>query len=237
MNRGIGGFIALAFIFILFNCNGNRGIQDDGYGEQRKDMVERQIIQRGIHNPKVINAMMKVPRHKFVPEEYRVNSYDDMPLPIGYSQTISQPYIVAYMTEILKPDSTKNVLEIGTGSGYQAAILSMLYKNVYSIEIVEPLGIKAKRVFIEEHYDNIKTRVGDGYLGWKENAPFDAIIVTCAPDNIPAPLIDQLAEGGKMVIPVGDNYNQKLYLLEKKHGKISQTETISVIFVPMMREK
>jgi protein-L-isoaspartate(D-aspartate) O-methyltransferase len=157
-------------------------------------------------------------------------------LPIGHNQTISQPYIVAYMTEILNPDSNKKVLEIGTGSGYQAAILSLLYKEVYTVEIIEALGAKAKRLFDEEGYKNIKVKTGDGYEGWKEYAPFDAIIVTCAPTDIPQPLIEQLAEGGKMIIPVGGYYSQVLILLEKRNGKIIETETLPVIFVPMTRE-
>jgi protein-L-isoaspartate(D-aspartate) O-methyltransferase len=227
----------LALVFITLNCFNRQDLNEDNYSRQRKTMVEQQIKDRGIHNKKVLAALMSVPRHKFVPEEYKNYSYDDRPLPIGYDQTISQPFIVAYMTEILDPDSTKKVLEIGTGSGYQAAILSLLYKDVYTVEIIEALGKRAKRVFDEEGYDNIKVKIGDGYQGWKEYAPFDAIIVTCAPANIPQPLVDQLAEGGKMIIPVGEHFNQVLYLLEKINGKIRKTETLPVVFVPMMREK
>jgi protein-L-isoaspartate(D-aspartate) O-methyltransferase len=227
----------LALVFITLNCFNRQDLNEDNYSRQRKTMVEQQIKDRGIHNKKVLAALMSVPRHKFVPEEYKNYSYDDRPLPIGYDQTISQPFIVAYMTEILDPDSTKKVLEIGTGSGYQAAILSLLYKDVYTVEIIEALGKRAKRVFDEEGYDNIKVKIGDGYQGWKEYAPFNAIIVTCAPANIPQPLVDQLAEGGKMIIPVGEHFNQVLYLLEKINGKIRKTETLPVVFVPMMREK
>lgn len=226
----------VGIVFITSNCSNGQFVNEDKYFFQRKTMVEKQIKDRGIRNEKVLDALMKVPRHKFVPVEYISSSYDDSPLPIGYGQTISQPYIVAYMTEILDPNNTENILEIGTGSGYQAAILSLLYKNVYTIEIIESLGISAKGLFEKEGYNNIKTKIGDGYLGWKEFAPFDAIIVTCAPTNIPGPLIDQLAEGGKMIIPVGELYNQVLYLLKKKNGKINKTQTLPVRFVPMLRD-
>jgi protein-L-isoaspartate(D-aspartate) O-methyltransferase len=199
-------------------------------------MVQHQIRDRGIRDERVLEALMEVPRHRFVPEEYKRHSYDDSALPVGYNQTISQPYVVAFMTEILKPDSDEIVLEIGTGSGYQAAVLSKLYKAVYTIEIIKPLGERARKVLEEEKCRNVKVRIGDGYLGWKEYAPYDAIIVTCAPDNVPAPLVEQLAEGGRMIIPVGDSFRQDLYLLEKKGGKIRQTQTLPVMFVPMRRE-
>jgi protein-L-isoaspartate(D-aspartate) O-methyltransferase len=199
-------------------------------------MVETQIRDRGIRNKYLLDALMHVPRHQFVPDEYKKFSYDDRPLPIGYNQTISQPYVVAYMTEILDPDSSKRVLEIGTGSGYQAAILSRLYKEVYTIEIIEALGRNSKTIFEKEGYKNIQVKIGDGYLGWPEKSPFDAIIVTCAPDNIPSPLVDQLAEGGRMIIPVGNSYDQVLYLLEKRNGKIKKTATLPVLFVPMLRD-
>ena len=227
----------LALVFMTFNFSNGQDTSKDKYFLLRKTMVERQIKERGIHNTKVLGALMDVQRHKFVPDDYKNFAYDDRALPIGYNQTISQPYIVAYMTEILNPDPTKKVLEIGTGSGYQAAILSMLYKEVYTIEIIGPLGEKAKKVFAEKGYSNIKVKIGDGYQGWKEYAPFDAIIVTCAPANIPQSLVQQLAEGGKMVIPVGKPYNQVLYLLEKRGGKIRKTATLSVQFVPMVREQ
>jgi len=226
----------LALVFMTFNFSNGQDSSKDKYFLLRKTMVEQQIKERGIHNTKVLGALMDVQRHKFVPDEYKNFSYDDRPLPIGHNQTISQPYIVAYMTEILNPDPAKKVLEIGTGSGYQAAILSLLYKEVYTIEIIGPLAEKAKKVFAEEGYSNIKVKIGDGYQGWKEYAPFDAIIVTCAPTNIPQSLVQQLAEGGKMIIPVGKPYNQVLYLLEKREGKIRKTATLSVQFVPMVRE-
>jgi protein-L-isoaspartate(D-aspartate) O-methyltransferase len=227
----------LVLVLIALNCSNRQDLKENKYSRMRRTMVEQQIKNRGIRNKKVLDALMNVPRHKFVPEEYKSHSYDDSPIPIGYNQTISQPYIVAYMTEILNPDKTKKVLEIGTGSGYQAAVLSLLYKDVYTVEIIKALGEKAKRVFDEEGYNNIIVKIGDGYQGWKEYAPFDAIIVTCAPIDIPSPLVEQLAEGGKMIIPVGGHYTQVLYLLEKRDGKIRKTETLSVAFVPMLREK
>lgn len=228
---------SLTVIFSTFNCSNGQDVKDVQYTNLRKAMVEEQIKDRGIRNKKVLDALMDVPRHTFVPDEYKSRSYDDCPLPIGYNQTISQPYIVAYMTEILNPDSNERVLEIGTGSGYQAAILSKLYKQVYTIEIVKPLGEQAKKLFNTEGYRNITVKIGDGYEGWKEFAPFDAIIVTCAPTNIPKLLVDQLAEGGKMIIPVGNRMNQVLYLLEKRNGKIRQKATLPVLFVPMVREE
>ncbi|MCK9411550.1 MAG: protein-L-isoaspartate(D-aspartate) O-methyltransferase [Prolixibacteraceae bacterium] len=228
--------LGLILVCITVNCLNGQDFKKDKYFLQRKTMVEQQIKERGIHNPRVLGALMDVQRHKFVPDEYKSFSYDDRPLPIGHNQTISQPYIVAYMTEILNPEPTKKVLEIGTGSGYQAAILSLLYKEVYTIEIIGALGEQSKKVFAEEGYSNIKVKIGDGYQGWKEYAPFDAIIVTCAPTNIPQSLVQQLSEGGKMIIPVGKPFNQVLYLLEKRGGKIRKTATLSVQFVPMVRE-
>lgn len=224
-------------VFIALNCSNRQDLKEDKYSQLRRAMVERQIKARGVADKRVLDALMKVPRHKFVPEELKDFSYDDGPLPIGYDQTISQPYIVAYMTEILDPGSTEKVLEIGTGSGYQAAILSLLYKEVYSVEIIEPLGENAKRILNEEGYKNVKVKIGDGYQGWREYAPFDAIIVTCAPTDIPPQLVEQLAEGGKMIIPVGEHYSQVLYLLEKKNGKTHQKATLPVVFVPMVHEK
>jgi protein-L-isoaspartate(D-aspartate) O-methyltransferase len=211
-------------------------MKEDDFTRLRQKMVEKQIKKRGIYAPNVLDAFMNVPRHIFVPEEYRNMSYDDTPLPIGFDQTISQPYIVAYMTEILKPDKNMKVLEIGTGSGYQAAILSRLCKEVYTIEIIDSLAARSKKIFEKEGYKNIRVKTGDGYNGWKEYAPYDAIIVTCAPTKIPQPLLDQLSENGKMIIPAGESYNQKLYLIEKINGKIRQKETLQVLFVPMTRE-
>jgi len=181
--------------------------------------------------------MRKVPRHEFVPEDEQHEAYDDRPLPIGHGQTISQPYIVAFMTEALGLKGTEKVLEVGTGSGYQAAVLSGLAKEVFTVEIVEPLGQQAEKVLKKLGYKNVSVRVGDGYRGWREEAPFDAIIVTCAPDAVPEPLVHQLAEGGRMVIPVGpEGKAQQLVLLKKRHGKMHQQEILPVRFVPMTGE-
>ncbi|MFN3966473.1 MAG: protein-L-isoaspartate(D-aspartate) O-methyltransferase [Endomicrobiia bacterium] len=198
----------------------------------RREMVEKQIKARGVKNNRVIEALLKVERHKFVPEKYKNYSYEDYPLPIGYSQTISQPYIVAFMTELIEPSSHDKVLEIGTGSGYQAAILAELCKEVYTIEIIPELGRQAEKLLKELGYKNIKVKIGDGFYGWEEYSPFDGIIVTCAPEYIPEPLIQQLKEGGRMVIPVGD-YFQELILVRKIKGKIEKKKIIPVRFVPM----
>ncbi|MCW1926568.1 protein-L-isoaspartate(D-aspartate) O-methyltransferase [Luteolibacter arcticus] len=200
-------------------------------------MVAEQIERRGVKDPRVLEAMRKVPRHEFVPEDQRHEAYDDRPLPIGHGQTISQPYIVAFMTEALGLKGTEKVLEVGTGSGYQAAVLSGLAKEVFTIEIVEPLGKQAAEVLKKLGYKNVSVRTGDGYRGWREEAPFDAIIVTCAPDAVPEPLVHQLAEGGRMIIPVGpEGKTQQLVLLKKRHGKLHQQEILPVRFVPMTGE-
>lgn len=201
--------------------------------DARRRMVEKQIIARGIEDDRVIQAMLKVPRHRFVPEKYRHYAYSDTPVPIGHGQTISQPYIVALMTEALNLSSADRVLEIGTGSGYQAAILAEIAKEVYTIEIVEPLGRGAEKLLRDMGYDNIEVMVGDGYLGWPEHAPFDRIIVTCAPTEIPQPLIDQLKEGGIMMIPVGTAGFQYLYRVKKYMGEAETEEVIPVSFVPL----
>ena len=199
-------------------------------------MVKYQIEGRGITNHKLLQALRKVKRHLFVPAKFQFEAYNDYPLPIGEGQTISQPYIVALMTEILAPYQGKKVLEIGTGSGYQAAVLAELYDQVYTIEIMEVLGQRASHLLKELGYRNIEVKIGDGYKGWEAYSPFDAIIVTCAPSHIPRPLKDQLAEGGKMVIPVGEQFDQKLVLLTKEKGEIKQQNVIPVRFVPMLRE-
>ncbi len=201
-------------------------------------MVEEQLAARGIANRQVLEAMGRVPRHEFVPAPHRVEAYGDYPLPIGYDQTISQPYIVAFMTEILAPKREDKVLEIGTGSGYQAAVLAELVREVYSIEIVEPLAERAAADLKRLNYTNVFVRAGDGYQGWPEAAPFDAIIVTCAPDHVPQPLVDQLKDGGRMIIPVGPAWGaQSLHLLEKRDGQVHRRDVLPVRFVPMTRER
>ncbi len=200
----------------------------------RERMVRTQIENRGIKAPAVLEAMRKVERHQFVPESYASRAYGDHPLPIGEGQTISQPYIVALMTEVLNLKESDKVLEIGTGSGYQAAILGELCDSIYTIEIVEVLGKRAANLLNTLGYENIEVKVGDGYKGWPEHAPFDAIIVTCSPTQIPQPLQDQLAEGGRMVIPVGKRDAQELVLLTKQEGKLQQNHIIPVRFVPMV---
>jgi protein-L-isoaspartate(D-aspartate) O-methyltransferase len=203
---------------------------------QRQQMVHRQLMTRGINDARVLAAMAKVPREEFVAPESRSASYGDGPLPIGYGQTISQPYIVAFMTEQLRPKPSDRVLEVGTGSGYQAAILAELVSEVYSIEIVEPLAKSAETILQRLGYKNVHLKIGDGYQGWPEEGSFDAIIVTCAPDKVPQPLVDQLKDDGRMVIPVGDRFAQQLYLLEKKNGQLKQSATLPVRFVPMTSE-
>lgn len=216
----------------------NSETEVDRWTEARRSMVAEL---RGGHyqiaDEKVLAAMSKVPRHEFVPAEVRSLAYEDRPLPIGHRQTISQPYIVAFMTEKLEPEPGEKVLEVGTGSGYQAAVLSQLVKEVYSIEIVRELAEDAEQTLDRLDYENVHVKAGDGYKGWPEHAPFDAIIVTCAPTEIPQPLVEQLKEGGRMIIPVGpDGGVQELYLLEKKDGKILQKSVLPVRFVPMTGE-
>lgn len=200
-------------------------------------MVNNQIVARGIKHKATIEAMKKVPRHLFVPDYLLSRAYTDRPLPIGYDQTISQPYIVAYMTAILEPVKGDKVLEIGTGSGYQAAVLSEIVDSVFTIEIVDELAESVDRKFMELGYDNIWVKSGDGYYGWTEHAPFDKIIVTAAADELPPLLIEQLKENGKMIIPVGPRFGlQYLVLIEKKNGKIKQYDKLPVRFVPFTRD-
>jgi len=212
-------------------------LQRDDYAALRSEMVEKQIRNRGVTHQATLISMRKVPRHLFVPDYQRPYAYDDRPLSIGSSQTISQPYIVAFMTEAVQPDKNDKVLEIGTGSGYQAAILAEIVDEVYTIEIIPELGENARKTFEQLGYKNIYSKIGDGYAGWPEKAPFDAIIVTAAPEEVPPPLIEQLKEGGRMIIPVGPIHRvQSLQLLIKKEGKVKTRNLLPVRFVPFTRD-
>jgi protein-L-isoaspartate(D-aspartate) O-methyltransferase len=207
---------------------------DDPFAPARQRMVaELASLGRGITNARVLAAMGKVPRHEFVPEHLRSQAYQNRPLPIGHGQPISEPYVVAFMTEQLEPKPADRVLEIGTGSGYQAAVLAELTAEVYTIEIIKDLANQAAASLKRLGYTNVHTRTGDGYKGWPEAAPFDAIIVTCAPEKVPQPLIDQLKDGGRMIIPVGSSSKQKLVLLRKHDGKLDRQAVLPIHFVPM----
>jgi protein-L-isoaspartate(D-aspartate) O-methyltransferase len=228
--RTFNFILLINILFFTYNMDA----QD--YKALREKMVERQIKARGVCDKNVLDAVAKVERHLFVPDSHKKYAYDDGPLQIGEGQTISQPYIVAYMTEVLKLNHNSKVLEIGTGSGYQAAVLAEIAKEVYTIELIEALGRKAEKLLNQLGYINIHVKIGDGYQGWLEYAPFDGIIVTCAPTHVPDPLIEQLAEGGTMIIPVGGSYAQELVVLTKRDGKIIQRDDLGVRFVPMNRE-
>lgn len=204
------------------------------YAILRKRMVEEQLIPRGIKNQRVLDAFYKVERHKFVPQELRSSSYGDFPVPIGEGQTISQPYIVALMSECLDLTGKEKVLEIGTGSGYQAAILAELAKEVYSVERFEVLSKRAEKVLKELGYLNIKVRVGDGTLGWPQESPFDRMMITAATPKIPLPLVEQLKEEGKLVLPLGESFSQVLTVVEKKAGKLLSTAVCGCVFVPLV---
>jgi len=211
--------------------------QEELQKQTRLRMVETQIRRRGVKNKTVLAAMRNVPRHEFVPQKLRALSYEDRPLPIGHGQTISQPYIVAYMSELLTPKKEHKVLEVGTGSGYQAAVLGEIVSKVYTIEVIEELGKSAKARLANLEYKNIEVKIADGYHGWKEHAPFDSIIVTCAADHVPPPLVQQLKPGGKMCIPVGPVfYEQQLVLVTKrKDGSVRSKSVLPVRFVPFVR--
>ncbi len=207
--------------------------QADRFAEARNRLVDTRIATAGVKDRRVLDVIRQTPRHEFVPPALREQAYFDMSLPIGDAQTISSPFIVAWMTETLDPQPTDRVLEIGTGSGYQAAVLSPLVADVYTIEIVAPLGERARETLLRLGYDNVHVRVGDGFLGWPEAAPFDKIIVTCSPEDVPRPLVEQLREGGKMIIPVGERFQQTLYLMTKTDGKLVSQPLQPTLFVPM----
>ena len=245
MNKPALHTIATLFILAVLFLSACVNAQDrDPYQRARDEMVDIQI-RRGIFgrsaikDPRVIEAMRFVPRHRFVPEGLRNKAYSDSPLPIGHAQTISQPYIVALMTEAIRPKPKDRVLEVGTGSGYQAAVLSRLVEEVYTIEIVRPLGLAAAALLKRLDYTNIKTRIGDGYQGWPEAAPFDAIIVTAAPERIPQALVEQLRPGGRMAIPIGRVHEtQTLVRITKDpQGETTEQAMLPVAFVPMVSKK
>jgi protein-L-isoaspartate(D-aspartate) O-methyltransferase len=244
LNRASG--VALSFLLaplLAFACNDQKGsirnvtpVTRDDEAERRARMVETQIVARGVRDPRVLAAMREVPRHLFVDSAQSADAYEDHPLPIAGNQTISQPYIVALMTELAEITPGERVLEIGTGSGYQSAVLSRLAREVYSIEIVPELARASGERLRRLGYGNVTVKEGDGYRGWSEHAPFDAIIVTAAPDRIPQPLLDQLAPGGRMVIPVGSFFQELKVLSKDKNGKISEKDILPVRFVPMTGE-
>lgn len=234
----LGALAALSVFAVgLVACGGARTESDQRREEEmtrkRHEMVERQIARRGVRDERVLDAMRRVERDRFVPSGAVAHAYDDSPLRIGYGQTISQPYIVALMTEAIDPRAEDRVLEIGTGSGYQAAVLSLLVGHVYTMEIIEELGSEARDRLARLGYANVDVVIGDGYRGLPEHAPFDKIIVTAAPPTVPPALVDQLAEGGLMVLPVGDDL-QTLVLLEKRDGKTQRRSIAPVRFVPMV---
>ncbi len=239
MIKTVGLFGLLASLILVISATCVAGDDKDEYLNQRLKMVAEQIEARGVSDALVLAAMRQVPRHLFVPAQERSQAYGDHPLPIGYGQTISQPYIVAYMTEVLRLTGQEKVLEIGTGSGYQAAILAETAKEVYSMEIIPPLHAQAKARLASLGFENVSLKAADGYFGWPEEAPFDGIIVTCAAAHIPPPLIRQLKPGGRMVIPVGPSmFIQDLILAQKdKGGRVTTRSLMAVRFVPLVRDK
>jgi protein-L-isoaspartate(D-aspartate) O-methyltransferase len=230
MRRGL----LLVLATVTLQSFGPAAAPADSIEQQRQQMVRHQLRARDITDARVLSAMATVPRHLFVPADLQSLAYQDTPLPIGHQQTISQPYIVALMSQLLSVKSGDRVLEIGTGSGYQAAVLAEMGVRVFSIEIIPELGQQAMQTLQPLGYENIRLKIGDGYQGWPEHAPFDAIIVTCAPTQVPQPLQNQLAEGGRMVIPVGKKYHQRLLLLTKTSGMIKAQKVVDVRFVPMV---
>jgi protein-L-isoaspartate(D-aspartate) O-methyltransferase len=234
--RGAGSLVVSGWLLAAAcTADSTAGRSAGDWEARRIRMIDSQLRARGISDPRVLEAMRKVPRHLFVPEAYRSRAYEDGPLPIGHDQTISQPYIVAYMSEALELRPTHRVLEIGTGSGYQAAILGELSADVYTMEIVPELAERARAALNEAGYRNVHVRQGNGYLGWPEMSPFDRIIVTAAPDAIPQALVDQLAVGGIMVVPIGGVYDDQMMTIIRKTEKgVTTRETLPVRFVPMV---
>lgn len=228
--------VSTALVLFVTGCGAENEIFPAAPAADRDSMVAEQIEARGITAAAVLAAMRAVPRHEFLPARLRHEAYADYPLPIGHGQTISQPYIVAFMTEAIRPQPGERILEIGAGSGYQAAVLSQMGAEVYTIEIVEPLAELARQTLQRLGYDKASVRHGDGHEGWPEHAPFDAIIVTCAPDKIPPALVEQLRDGGRMIIPVGSGMEQELVLLRKNGDQIEQKSILPVRFVPMTGE-
>lgn len=227
------GIVLPVWLVSAFTTN----MEGQDWGAQRERMVRAQIERRGVKNPQVLQAMLEVPRHLFVPEGLRASAYEDRPLPIGHGQTISQPYIVASMTEMLDPRPADRVLEIGTGSGYQAAVLARLVRHVYTVEIVGELGKEARARLEALGYSNVTVRVGDGYQGWAEEAPFDKIILTAAPPEVPPELVEQLKNGGRLVAPVGTEW-QELVVVEKDgRGRVKRRTGYPVMFVPMVPQR
>lgn len=229
-------YVLMSFVLVSGALSTPALAQPRRFDELRDHMVRAHIEAEGITNEAVLKAMRSVPRHEFVPSAEKARAYEDLALPIGHQQTISPPYIVAYMTSELDPQPEDRVLEIGTGSGYQASILAQIVKDVYTIEIVSPLSKSAEKRIRDLGYTNVHCLDGDGYKGWPEHAPFDKIIVTCSPENIPQPLIDQLKDGGRMIIPVGERYQQVFHLLIKEEGKLRDERLASTLFVPMTGE-
>ncbi len=223
----------LITVIAAITLSADSGLAQERFDKLRDFMVTSKVQAEGISNKAVLAALRRVPRHEFVPSSQKARAYDDVALAIGNQQTISPPYIVAYMTESLDPQPGDRVLEIGTGSGYQAAVLAEIVKEVYTIEIVSPLAKQAERRLQELKYDNVHVLDGDGYKGWPEHAPFDKIIVTCSPENVPAALVEQLKDGGRMIVPVGERYQQSFHLFTKENGQLKDERLVSTLFVPM----
>ncbi len=234
MPRSASALMMLSGVLLPVGCGEAETIPD--LQTRRNLMVEEQIEARGVRDPATLSAMRAVPRHEFVPLRLRDEAYADYPLPIGHGQTISQPYIVAFMTEVLRPQPGEKILEVGAGSGYQAAVLAQMGAEVYTVEIVEPLAELAGQTLERLGYESARVRHGDGYRGWPEHAPFDAIIVTCSPEKIPPDLVAQLRDGGRMIIPVGGGLSQELILLRKHGDQIEKQSVLPVRFVPMTGE-